>query len=173
MKKAVKRITPFRVKKQAINDLENGLELYEVSQKYNVSIDSIKNWRKQVAFGVPGLEARVRHSASERAKAVREIRSGFLTIAQAMIKYQVRKKKTIQNWIKENSSDLVVTIPPPILMSEKEQEELKAIQERCKALESALSNANLKIAGLETLIDVAEKELHIEIRKKSGTKQSK
>ena len=40
-------------------------------------------------------------------------------------------------------------------------------------LEKELAAAKLKLAGLETLIDVAEQELHIDIRKKSDTKQSK
>ncbi len=42
-----------------------------------------------------------------------------------------------------------------------------------KALEAELKAARMKIAGLETLIDQAEQSLGIEIRKKSGTKQSK
>lgn len=38
-------------------------------------------------------------------------------------------------------------------------------------LQKVLAEANLKIAGLETMIDIAEQELKTEIRKKSGTKQ--
>jgi transposase len=40
-------------------------------------------------------------------------------------------------------------------------------------LRKALELATLKVAALETLIDVAEDQLNIDIRKKSGTKQSK
>lgn len=40
-------------------------------------------------------------------------------------------------------------------------------------LKKALELATLKVAALETLIDVAEDQLNIDIRKKSGTKQSK
>lgn len=46
---------------------------------------------------------------------------------------------------------------------EKENEELK------KALELAM----LKVAALETLVDVAEDQFNIQIRKKPGAKQSK
>ena len=42
-----------------------------------------------------------------------------------------------------------------------------------KTLAAELAAAQLKIAGLETLIDLAEQELQFDIRKKSGTKQSK
>jgi transposase-like protein len=41
-----------------------------------------------------------------------------------------------------------------------------------KGLASQLKDANLKIAGLEMMIEIAQKELGIDIRKKSGTKQS-
>lgn len=41
-----------------------------------------------------------------------------------------------------------------------------------KELSEQLKQANLKIAGLEMLIETAQKELGIDIIKKSGTKQS-
>jgi len=39
-------------------------------------------------------------------------------------------------------------------------------------LEKALEEAELKIKALNTLIDLAEEQLNIDIRKKSGAKQS-
>jgi hypothetical protein len=39
------------------------------------------------------------------------------------------------------------------------------------ALKKALQEAQIKIICLETMIDIAEKELNVNIRKKSGTKQ--
>ena len=41
-----------------------------------------------------------------------------------------------------------------------------------ESLEKALKEAELKIKALNTLIDVAEEQLKIDIRKKSGAKQS-
>jgi hypothetical protein len=41
-----------------------------------------------------------------------------------------------------------------------------------EALLKALQEAELKIKALNTLIDVAEEQLKIDIRKKSGAKQS-
>lgn len=42
-----------------------------------------------------------------------------------------------------------------------------------EALQKALQDAELKIKALNTLIDVAEEQLKIEIRKKFGAKQSR
>ena len=47
---------------------------------------------------------------------------------------------------------------------------VKSVTDR--GLEKQLQQANLKIAGLEMLIEIAQKELGIDIIKKPGTKQS-
>jgi transposase len=39
-------------------------------------------------------------------------------------------------------------------------------------LKRALQEANLKIKALDTIIDIAEEQLKIDIRKKSGARQS-
>ena len=49
---------------------------------------------------------------------------------------------------------------------------LQALQQRNEESEQTLQQANLLILALHTLIEVAEQELQVPIRKKSGTKQS-
>ena len=46
----------------------------------------------------------------------------------------------------------------------------KDLQKRIKELERQLENAQLKAEGYELMIEIAEKELKIPIRKKSDTK---
>lgn len=46
-------------------------------------------------------------------------------------------------------------------------------REQLKQLKRQLELSQLKVEALETMIDIAEKELQIDIRKKSGAKQSK
>lgn len=55
----------------------------------------------------------------------------------------------------------------------KENPKGKDLQKENEELRKALELARLKVAGLETMIEVAEEELKINIRKKSGAKQSK
>jgi len=45
------------------------------------------------------------------------------------------------------------------------------LEQKNRELEAALELAKLKNAALEMMIDIAESELKIDIRKKSGTKQ--
>ena len=47
----------------------------------------------------------------------------------------------------------------------------KALQARIKQLEKSLDKANVLIYGLNSMIDYAEKELKVPLRKKHGTKQ--
>lgn len=64
-----------------------------------------------------------------------------------------------------------------ILESMNNKEENKSKEEQLaqenQKLRKALELATLKIAGLETMIEIAEDEFKIAIRKKSGAKQSK
>jgi len=50
--------------------------------------------------------------------------------------------------------------------------EIHEVQEKIKQLEKALLNSELRATAYETMIEIAEKELKINIRKKSNTKQS-
>lgn len=47
------------------------------------------------------------------------------------------------------------------------------LETQLKALQKQLTLSELKVEALETMIDLAEEELKIPIRKKSGSKQSK
>lgn len=53
-----------------------------------------------------------------------------------------------------------------------ESREVGQLKERIEQLEQALVHSELRATAYETMIDVAEKELRINIRKKSYTKQS-
>lgn len=45
-------------------------------------------------------------------------------------------------------------------------------EQQVKELQQALAEAEFKIKALDTLIDIAEEQLKINIRKKSGARQS-
>ena len=69
------------------------------------------------------------------------------------------------NWYKKKYSDSIEDTLQP-------NKEVTSPMEDPKQLLVELKEANLKIAGLEMLIEIAQKELGIDITKKSGTKQS-
>jgi hypothetical protein len=102
---------------------------------------------------------------------VREIVSGRMTQKEALDKFDFGVKKgytLLFEWIRRYSPSIPVTLP---LMSEKERQKLELLQKQVKELEKQLENAQMKNVALETMIDVAEEQLKIKIRKKSGPKQ--
>lgn len=71
----------------------------------------------------------------------------------------------IHYWKKKYAPSIAVTLP---VMTEKERQKLEAAQNRMKALEKQLEDAQMKNIALETMIDIAEQELRIDIRKSLG-----
>jgi hypothetical protein len=63
---------------------------------------------------------------------------------------------------------MVLDLP---LMTEKEKQHLETLQKQLKTIEKQLEDARMKNLALNTLIDVAEEKLNINIRKKPGAKQ--
>ncbi len=86
-------------------------------------------------------------------------------------KYRLPHVAALNNWIilyKKKLEKGIVTLPS---MTPTKKETLKALQQRNKELEKALEKANVIIYGLNAMIDYAEKELKVPVRKKPDTKQ--
>jgi len=115
-----------------------------------------------------------RRSEVEMTKIASEIRSGLLGIRTACLKYGLCRntlklyltKQAIRTLVQDEIMHVHTTTMKPEL---KESTVKREIQKLTKELEYA----KLKILSLETMIKVAEEDLHIKIRKKRGTKQLK
>ena len=102
---------------------------------------------------------------------VRELENGRMTMEKAMEIVAPHSKDPyalIYYWRKKYAPEIALTLP---VMTEKERQRLEAVQKRVKELERQLEAAQMKNIALETMIDVAEEQLKVSIRKKSGPKQ--
>jgi hypothetical protein len=102
---------------------------------------------------------------------VREIESGRMTIGEAkdlISFYSKDPESLIRSWRSKFASEIAFTLP---VMTEKEKQKLEAAQHRMKELEKQLEDAQMKNIALETMIDIAEEQFKISIRKKSGPKR--
>ena len=109
-------------------------------------------------------------SKSEKRWVVREIQSGRMTIGQARERFELQSNNPVsllKKWIKQYSSDIVLSLP---VMTEKERQKLDSAHKRLRQLEKQLEDAQMKNIALETMIDIAEEQLKIVIRKKPGPK---
>ena len=111
-----------------------------------------------------------RYSEAFKIKVVKEIEEGKLTISEAKRVYDIRGGPTIQQWIRKFGKLHLLSKVVRIEMKD-EVSKLKQLEKEKKELESALAQAHLKILAYESLIEVAEKNLGVELKKNLGQKQ--
>lgn len=117
------------------------------------------------------MEERKTLGKTEKRWLVREIQSGRMTVGEACERIEFQSKdprSLIYSWQKQFASELDFTLP---VMTQKEKSKLEAAHKRMRELEKQLEDAQMKNIALETMIDLAEEHLKINIRKKSGPKQ--
>lgn len=119
-----------------------------------------------------------RYPNEMKRKIALEYLSGRFSYAVAAEEYGLKSKDVVKEFVKwylRNHELSLTNMSEPMAKSKasshgpKEQD----LQKRIKELEAQLAYSNLKVEALETMIDIAEEQLHIDIRKKSGSQRSK
>ena len=160
--------------KKVVNEVEEGATQNSVSLKYKIGLATIGRWMKK--YG--SKEYLVNRSPqsypdSLKRQVIHSITKSGMSIKEACIVYNIKSESTINNWLlgKYNyNNDICLENVISLAMSKKPRtpEELEI-----DALKKALAESEFKVVALNTMIDIAEKNLDIEIRKKSGSKQLK
>lgn len=110
------------------------------------------------------------YSTAFKQKVVSEIENGKLNISQARSVYSIGGGETIQKWIKKFGKLHLLNKVIHIEMKD-EVSKLKQLEKEKRELESALARAHLKIITYESLIEVAEEELGIDLKKNLKSEQ--
>ncbi len=111
-----------------------------------------------------------RYSSAFKLKVIDEIESGKLTITGARSLYDIKGGGIIQKWIKKFGKLHLLNKVVRIELKD-EVSRLKELEKQKKELESALAHAHIKLLAYETLIEVAENKLGIDLKKNLGQKQ--
>lgn len=126
-------------------------------------------------------EFRVQKTYSEELKkqAVFKVLSGELRKSEAMRAYGIRGNSTLDKWL-ERYGHGILTEHRELLAqmgTRKKQEAVKVempeaeeLRRKVAKLEKDLKAAELRVEAYSLMIDLAERELKVAIRKKSGTK---
>lgn len=119
-------------------------------------------------------------SQEERESMIKEYLTGQYTKVEIWKKYtgQDNEHGKMLDWMRKlgyisderKSGFIKSAYPTPQTLPPSNSDDPIALQLRIKELEKQLENAQLKAEGYELMIEIAEKELKIPIRKKSGTK---
>ena len=132
-----------------------------------------KNIKKKCKPSVLSRNPYKRRTEKEMIKIVSEVNNGMICKRAACAKYGLNRN-TLALFIKKFSMRTLGTeISTQLLANMTDDQKLNLLEKKVKELAKALDYANLKKDSLEIMIKVAEEDLHIKIRKKRGTKQSK
>lgn len=119
------------------------------------------------------------HSESFKLEVLQEYYLGASSFLSMCRKYEL-PSSVLSEWLKRyrvNSNDLSLSSEQQEHYMSKQPRrnpdltEEEVLAQRVASLEKALHYANLRIEGLNVLIDIAEKNEGIQIRKKPGAKQ--
>ena len=160
--------------RQIVREVEEGLDIREACKRYHLQGRRLHDWLDKYASTSYSRPKLLCYSAVQKKSICRAIAQGKLTVQQAVTTYQVHST-TIYSWQKQEKHELEFSKDPVLKKSKKASNVTPPGEdggEEIKRLQQQLADATLKIAALNTLIDVAEEQLKINIRKKPGAKQS-
>ncbi len=156
---------------KAVKDIEKGMPHVEACRIYDVTRGTLGRWMRKYGSQYYHSEIKRRlYTPMEKREIVSKALQGG-DLQGICRSYGLREVKILKHWIRlfeRENSELYEKKSVKKIHPSKEKTTLSK-GELLKALESA----ELKIQGLNTMIDLAEKELKISIRKKSGAGQSK
>jgi transposase-like protein len=160
---------------KVVEEVLKGKPKRVVQLKYGLNRSTLNTWLEDIDLAVETRRIGSRVPIDLKRSVVRTVRSGRLSMREAMITYGIKTPKTIERWIKELEQENADLVESNAVWMKKNKTTPKDTTEKnadVKALQKALEEAQLMNAALNTLIDVAEEQFQINIRKKAGAKQS-
>lgn len=154
-----------------VKEVEEGLPGKEATRIYGLSKATLNNWLQD--YGSANYQQHLKRKSYtnlQKRTIVTAIEQGRMSINEAKVAYKVKTTRSIREWLHHYKSEKVEICSENQLPMGKKKK--AADNTSTAAFQKALQEAELKIKALNTLIDVAEEQLKIDIRKKSGAKQS-
>jgi transposase len=118
------------------------------------------------------------YSLSFKLEVVREIERGELNINGGLRKYGIQSHATILNWLRKYGNFDWINQNPSHMPKSPEQrileleQKVKLLEKQKNFLEKQIENTDKKAIIFDMMIDIAEKEYKIPIRKNSLPEQS-
>jgi transposase len=145
---------------------KQGVPRKDLIKQFGMSKWALNQWLRKSDT----VEVRKSYPTSQKRSVVRAVASG-MSIKQAAVAFNISSGGIIRKWMtvfKEENSDLSVSKSLEMKQKPKNTSQSASLI----AMQKELAQAKLQIKALDTLIDIAEEQLKIDIRKKSGARQS-
>lgn len=116
------------------------------------------------------------YSLSLKLRIVQEIEQGFLTTTGALDKYGIQAASTVRTWLKKYGNfDYQYTIQKGMSKTPEQrilelEQQVKLLEKQKNRAEYLADRADKKAILFDMMIDIAEKEFNIPIRKKQEPK---
>jgi transposase-like protein len=118
------------------------------------------------------------YSMSFKLEVVKEIECGLISTSGAKRKYGIQARSTVINWLRKYGTFDWENQTPSNMPQSKEQRlmeleaRVKLLEKQKALLEHQVERADKKAIIFDMMIDIAEKEYNISIRKNSSPEQS-
>jgi transposase-like protein len=157
-----------------VNAVNGGLSPKTACHRYGIPKGTLSTWMNN--YGTPSYRhgRKLPVPSAVKRKILLAIEQGRMTVQEAKIAYNLKSHTTIYRWkkeLKQENAELAASNPALMDKKPSDNKAPASTPAEVKALQQALQDAELKIAALNMLIDVAEEQLKINIRKKPGAKQ--
>lgn len=110
-----------------------------------------------------------RYPESVKREVVFRIQSGNITQEEAKKEYGIKGHSTVLKWIRKFEGTQLT----PLSFMDYRKTDKDELIKRIKELERQLEDEQIRSLGYSKMIDIAEDQLKVSIRKKPDTKQSK
>ena len=162
--------------KEIVLAIENGLPRSEAVREHGMSRSALSDWMRE--YGSQAYHSRKKGhlSLQQRRSIVRALEEGRMTIAEAKLAHNLAGTPIIKKWLRDfqRENEELVASNKDHMANETENQQpdpdpgKEALEEALKKLQQS----ELKVKALNTLIDIAEEQFKISIRKKPGARQS-
>jgi transposase len=150
---------------QIVGEVEQGLCRKEACSRYGMAYCTLGDWMSRFGSADYHAAKRLHFSIHQRRSIIRAIQQKRMTKAEAHLIHKV-EKKTLSTWLREAKLE-----ENELVGLNQQNMTAKQINYSGIELQNELTEARLKIKALETMIDIAEQQFKISIRKKYGAKQ--
>ena len=158
-----------RLIQEIVQAVEDGVPRFELCQRYGCSKATLVRWvSKYGSEACLELKRKV-YKPSEKRSVLGAVASG-MSVKEARISFGIANNAIIYAWMKEEkkeNDDLSLVNSAAMVKDVKNTD-----SEEVRALKKALAFEQLKNKALNTLIDIAEEQFKVDIRKKDGARQS-
>jgi transposase-like protein len=167
IKKVVRRFARKDIL-SAVRLVEEGSARRDVLSQFGCSETTLGEWLRVYGSASYHQNKRKTYSKTEKRAVVQAFTNG-MSLKEVSIAYGITSVKLIRDWVRQSEEEKFDLYVSEEVMAKKKKEQEP---EDVAALRQELELAKLKIEALNTLIDVAEDHLKIDIRKKSGAGRS-